>query len=172
MKRILLTLVLGLGLLTANTQNISCDSLNMNIELTTDVTTPWSMIYYLNGTLTFQGNINNHTWTLLNINVLPLCASWYYGNDIAVTLPTNIYDTLELCWTVFDNFIDCTICDTLVFQGDFWTSISPSTPLLIEEFKTNSFSDNKNYDLLGREVTDIALGSIYIRNNKKYIRVK
>ena len=32
--------------------------------------------------------------------------------------------------------------------------------------------DGQMYDLLGREVTEAQIGQMYIRNNKKYIRVK
>ena len=34
------------------------------------------------------------------------------------------------------------------------------------------FNDEKMYDLMGRELTEVPVGVIYIRNNKKYIRVK
>ena len=35
-----------------------------------------------------------------------------------------------------------------------------------------SINDNKMYDLLGRELTEVPVGVMYIRNNKKYIRIK
>ena len=43
-------------------------------------------------------------------------------------------------------------------------------PLGIEEFKNKTITDNKMYDLLGRELFVIPKGAIYIKNRKKFIR--
>ena len=43
-------------------------------------------------------------------------------------------------------------------------------PTNIEELVIEKFNDNKVYDLTGRELRDIPLGKLYIKNNKKYIR--
>ena len=177
MKKILVVLLVSLGLQT-QAQSAYCDSLDINMELTTDVTTPWSMVYYLNGNYYGQENLDSlglgsYEWWIYSLTILPPCPTIYYGNDITVTLPTNIFDTFKLCTTLDHTFLDCTVCDTLVFQGDFWTFISsPSTPLSVEEFKTNPILDNKTYDLLGREITEVPVGTIYIQNNKKYITLK
>ena len=42
----------------------------------------------------------------------------------------------------------------------------------IQEFQSNTFNNNKMYDLIGREVIDVPLGTIYIKNGKKYIRTR
>ena len=47
-----------------------------------------------------------------------------------------------------------------------------SNPTGIEELTTERFNDGKIYDLLGREITEAKIGTMYIMNNKKYIRVK
>ena len=43
-----------------------------------------------------------------------------------------------------------------------------SNPVGIVELM-NGQADYKMYDLLGREITEIPLGELYIRNNKLYI---
>ena len=45
-------------------------------------------------------------------------------------------------------------------------------PTSINELTLNKINNNKIYDLLGRELTTIPLGTMYIRNNKKYITTK
>ena len=47
---------------------------------------------------------------------------------------------------------------------------SMSQPVSINEFIIEKFNNGKMYDLLGREITEIPVGKMYIRNNKKYIR--
>ena len=39
----------------------------------------------------------------------------------------------------------------------------------INELTFNKINNNKMYDLLGRELTEIPVGTMYIRNNKLYI---
>ena len=43
-------------------------------------------------------------------------------------------------------------------------------PTSINELTFNRVNDNKIYDLLGRELTEIPVGKLYIRNNKLYIK--
>ena len=40
------------------------------------------------------------------------------------------------------------------------------------ELKPNVVNDNKIYDLLGREMFEAPLNKMYIKNNKKCIRIK
>ena len=42
-------------------------------------------------------------------------------------------------------------------------------PLSINELIFNRVNDNKIYDMLGRELTEIPVGKLYIRNQKLYI---
>jgi hypothetical protein len=39
----------------------------------------------------------------------------------------------------------------------------------IHEIKLNKVNDSRLYDMLGRELTKVKIGQMYIRNNKKYI---
>ena len=36
----------------------------------------------------------------------------------------------------------------------------------------NAINNNKMYDLLGREVFEVPIGEVYIKNNRKCIRIK
>ena len=42
----------------------------------------------------------------------------------------------------------------------------------IEELVIEKFNDNKIYDLMGKELREVPVGVIYIRNNKLYIKTK
>ena len=46
---------------------------------------------------------------------------------------------------------------------------SKSTTTLINEITQEKINDNKIYDLLGRELKEVPVGSMYIRNQKLYI---
>ena len=64
------------------------------------------------------------------------------------------------------------MCDSLIFDQNTysWILFSMSNPVGIEELlKTLSSSNNKIYDMLGRELTEIPVGKMYIRNRKLYI---
>jgi len=91
----------------------------------------------------------------------------------------NMTDTVKFCYDAYiytpNQMIVCTHCDSLIFDYNDSTYVLFSTqgnPLSINEITFNRINDNKIYDVRGRELTDITLGSIYIRNNKKYIRIK
>jgi hypothetical protein len=53
-----------------------------------------------------------------------------------------------------------------------WVLMNMGNPTGIKEPTLESINDNKMYDLLGRELTEVPVGVMYIRNNKKYIRIK
>ena len=86
-------------------------------------------------------------------------------------------DTLKVCYDVMlweSGVLEvCTHCDdSLVFDGNNWVLLNTNNTTSINELTFNRINDNKMYDLLGREVTEAQIGVMYIRNNKKYIRVK
>ena len=43
-------------------------------------------------------------------------------------------------------------------------------PVGIAELELNTIDDGKMYDLLGRELFEVPIGSIYIKNRKKFIK--
>ena len=66
----------------------------------------------------------------------------------------------------------CTQCDTLIYDGfGGWMMMNMGNPTSIKELIGGQIG-GQMYDLLGREVTNPQIGQMYIRNNKKYIRVK
>jgi hypothetical protein len=100
----------------------------------------------------------------------------YTGNGISDYFPqVTTSDTIKVTYDVYiyENGVAevCSMEDWLVFDGTNWVLFN-NTTTSINEITFNKINDNKIYDLLGREVTQIEIGQIYIRNNKKYIRVK
>ena len=65
----------------------------------------------------------------------------------------------------------CSMEEWLVFDGTNWVLLNMN-PTSINEITFNTILDNKIYDMLGREVTEVKIGTMYIKNGKKYIKVK
>jgi hypothetical protein len=65
----------------------------------------------------------------------------------------------------------CSREDWLVFDGTNWILLNMN-PTSINEITFNKINDNKMYDLLGREVIDVPIGTIYIKNNQKFVRTR
>ena len=84
-------------------------------------------------------------------------------------------DTIKVCYDVFlytSNLVEtCSICDSLVFDQNTysWILFSMGNTTAIHEIKLNKVNDSRLYDMLGRELTKVKIGQMYIRNNKKYI---
>ena len=88
----------------------------------------------------------------------------------------NAYDTLKVCLTTVVNYMGATYscmlqCDSLVYGPNGWMKMGMVNPTGIKELISGQ-TGGQMYDLLGRELTEVPVGTIYIRNNKKYIRVK
>ena len=86
-------------------------------------------------------------------------------------------DTIKVCYDVFlyeSNLVEtCSICDSLVFDQNTysWVLFSMGNPVGIEELIKNEDTYNIMYDLQGRKINLAPVGTMYIRNSKKYIRV-
>ena len=84
-------------------------------------------------------------------------------------------DTIKVCYDVFlyeSNLVEtCSRCDSLVFDQNTysWILFSMGNTTAIHEIKLNKVNDSRLYDMLGRELTKVKIGQMYIRNNKKYI---
>ena len=102
----------------------------------------------------------------------------YAGDGITDYFPqVTVYDTLKVGYDVYlyENGVAevCSREDWLVFdQNTFSWVLLNMLPTSINEITSNIINNNKIYNLLGKEVTKVNVGQIYIRNNKKYIRVK
>jgi len=112
-------------------------------------------------------------WQVCNSN---MCYSGdgmdaYFGQIVTT-------DTVKVCYDVMiweAGIMEvCTRCDSLVFDQNTytWVLFSMGNPTGIEELMKNEGAYNMMYDLIGRELINAPIGTMYIRNNKKYIRVK
>ena len=85
------------------------------------------------------------------------------------------YDTITTCisYTLTDTlgYVDTmSCCFNQVWDGQAWLRMANmGTPTGIEELEINRLNDNKIYDMLGRELTEAPIGTMYIRNQKLYI---
>ena len=172
MKKLLLVILVLIGLQT-QAQMIPCDSLSYSIVVDS---TNWN-------TLTVTGNANGISnivdsidWNFTACNALTCYIS--QGNNPYSFPSILVTDTVKLCYDAFIYFDSmtyiCTECDSLVydFMTDTWVLFNMGNPTSITELQLNTNNDGKMYDLLGREVIKAQIGVMYIRNNKKYIRVK
>ena len=171
MKKLLLAVLVLFGLQTQAQQTapyFCCDSITYNIDPS-------------------QGfNISLDTTNIVH-NPDSIEVNWAICNSSQCYSGTGMYDyfpqimttdTLKVCYDVYlyeSNMVEvCTRCDSLVFdQNSFsWILFSMGNPTAITEVQFNNIIDNKMYDILGRELKEVPVGIIYIRNNKKYIRIK
>jgi hypothetical protein len=176
MKKLLLVLLVLLGLQTQAQWNY-CDSVGYTIVPGTQVLTTVSDWSY--SLLVTPSNLDSITWSWS----VYTSTTYYSGYDntgydttsFPLIQPT---DTVTVCYDIYIYFMGatylCTDCDTLVYDGwsNSWMRMMMSNPTGIEELTTERVNDGKMYDLLGREITEAKIGTMYIMNNKKYIRVE
>ena len=174
MKKVLLSLLVLLGLQT-QAQITMCDS-NMTYTAGSQ--------YQLEIAFPITGNGLP--------NMAPLYAVTYGGQDMLGedscfnspcnhvvynynTLTGMPYDTITTCisYTITDSlgYVDTmSCCFNQVWDGQAWLRMANmGTPTGIEELEINRLNDNKIYDMLGRELTEAPIGTMYIRNQKLYI---
>ncbi len=166
MKKILFILLILLGFKT-QAQVMYCDS----ISYTTTSTINFPLIVSGSGTANIPGTVT-WDWSVCNAN---MC---YIGSGINVSFgQVSLGDTLKVCYDVtidINGFTYvCTGCDTLVYNPNTyqWEKIT-AQPLTVMELKPNDIDDNKMYDLLGREIFEAPINEMYIKNNRKCIRIK
>ena len=65
----------------------------------------------------------------------------------------------------------CSIEEWLIFDQNTysWVLFNMNNPTSINELTFNEINDNKIYDMLGRELNEIPVGIMYIRNKRLYI---
>ena len=162
MKKLLLALLVLFGLQTKAQINY-CDS----ISYTTSSTINYPFI--ISGTANIPGTVT-WDWTVCDAN---MC---YSSSGINASFgQVSLGDTLKVCYDVTIDISGftyiCTGCDTLVYNPNSyqWEKIT-AQPLAVMDLKPNIINDNKMYDLLGREIFEVPIGTVYIKNRKKYIR--
>jgi len=166
MKKIIIVLSILLGL-QAQAQIMPCDS----ISYTTTSTINYPFI--VSGNISGLSNIADTivwSWSVCNST---MCYSGAGAN--ASFGQVSLTDTLKVCYDVYIDISGityvCTKCDTLVYDPNSYQWIPKmSNPTSITNLSLTTVIDNKIYDLLGRELTSIPIGKMYIRNKRLCIR--
>lgn len=191
MKKFLLCVGLLLNSLTSNSQiphaitdiNQVCDSLEIfPCSQGATYINEWTNAYMLISHLELLNNFTvlytiNHYWLLTNLN-----GDTLFGDDNGgfIPIPTTL-DTIIVSFIVefipsVGETIECIVSDTLYFDNSgMWSPLPPNTITTINEYHSEVREDNRIFDILGRPIKDYSLipnGSIYIINNKKYIKIK
>ena len=159
MKKIIIILSILFGLQT-QAQIAPCDSLSYQTSST--INYPFGVTGL--GTASIPGTVS-WVWTVCNAN---MCYSATGTN--ASFWQVSLTDTLKVCYDVYIDIngvtYTCTRCDTLVYDPNSYQWIPKmSNPTSINELQ-NIVSDGKIYDLLGRELTSIPIGKLYIRDRR------
>jgi len=165
MKNMFLILLTLLGF-KSQAQVIYCDSISYTTAST--INFPFIVsgsIPNIPGTVTWD-------WQVCNTS---LC---YPGSGQTASFgQVSLGDTLKVCYDVtidINGFTYvCSGCDSLVYNPNTyqWEKIM-AQPLAVMEVKPSIINNNKMYSLLGREIFGISIGEMYIKNNKKCIRIK
>ena len=162
MKKLLLALLVLLGLQTKAQINY-CDS----ISYTTTSTINYPFI--VTGIANIPG-IVSWNWTVCNST---LC---YSSSGVNASFgQVSLTDTLKVCYDVIIDIngvtYACSKCDSLVYNPNSyqWEPMT-AQPMGIAELELNTIDDGKMYDLSGREIFEVPIGSIYIKNRKKFIK--
>ena len=167
MKKVLLAVLVLIGLQT-QAQISYCDSLSYSIIPNTILTvTPSS-----GGIGNIVGAIN---WNFTACNSTA-CYVPQGNNPFSFPL-INMTDTVKLCYDAFIYTLDsttimCNYCDSLVydFNSFAWVvmlrNIPTGLPGFVIEEDGVRWWNNIIYDLQGRELNEIPVGKMYIRNGK------
>ena len=159
MKKIILILLVLLGLQT-QAQIAPCDSISY--ETSSTINYPFGVTGL--GTANIPGTVS-WTWTVCNSN---MCYSATGTN--ASFWQVSLTDTLKVCYNVYIDIngmtYTCSRCDTLVYDPNSYQWIPKmSNPTSIIEPPV-TITDSKIYDLLGRELSSIPIGKLYIRDRR------
>jgi len=168
MKKVLLALLVSLGLQTQAQQPapyFCCDSItywtdqgqgfNIGLDTSNIVHNPDSI----------------EVWWAVCTNGMCYSGDGMYDYFPQVTTS----DTLKVGYDVYlyENGVAevCSREDWLVFDGTNWVLYNMNT-VGINELEFTWEDDGIIYDMVGRKLIEVKVGQMYIRNNKKYIRVK
>ena len=163
MKKIILILLVLLGLQT-QAQVMYCDS----ISYTTSSTLNYPLV--VSGSSSMVPGTVTWSWQVCNSN---MC---YSSTGISASFgQVSLGDTLKVCYDVtidINGFTyTCSGCDSLVYNpNSYQWEPMVAQPVGIVELESNIINDNKMYDLLGREIFEVPIGAVYIKNRKKFIR--
>ena len=145
-------------------QNFSCDSISYFVD----------QGIYFNTNLV--DNYNNPDSSMISWSVCNT-STCYTGEGTFAAFPMiQPTDTLKVCYDAYlyyGNAMEvCNQCDSMVYSqgsGQWVLYNYQGNTTGISELEITRLNDNKIYDMLGRELTEIPLGTMYIRNQKLYI---
>jgi len=165
MKRIIFTLLVALGLQTQAQVNI-CDS--VTYTTTSTINYPFIVSGSVSGFSNMIDSIS-WNWTVCNTSA---CYTDAGGNAHFSQVSTT--DTLKVCYDVVMTNLNgmaytCTGCDSLIYNPNTYQwEVLPrlAQPTLVKEIRFNTDNNNKIYDLLGKKLSSIPKGKMYIRNNR------
>jgi len=97
----------------------------------------------------------------------------YAGDGMTDYFPqVTTSDTLKVGYDVYiyeNGVVEvCSMEEWLIYDGTNWVLLN-MLPTSINELTFNRINDGKIYDLLGKELSEIPVGKLYIRNQKLYI---
>ena len=176
MKKILLAVLVSLGLNTAQAQISPCDSVEYAIT-SQNFNNVLQLEAWVNGTcpVNFPCVVSDYLWTVCDDN---LCFS-----DTGTTVYFQQFmttDTIKVCLTTTMDIdtmtYTCMQCDSLVYGPNGWMVMSMGNTtgvpgFVIEEDGVRWWND-VIYDLQGRELKEVPVGKMYIRNGKLNIKRK
>ena len=167
MKKLLVVLLVTLGLQT-QAQITPCDSISYTTSSTMNY--PFIAMGDASPLLNLADSVI-WSWSVCNSS---MCYSGY--GDTASFGQVITTDTLKVCYDVMIFFMGATYtcydCDSLVYDGSSWVLLNMGNPTGVNELQFTWEDDGITYDMLGRELKEVPVGTMYIRNNKKYIRIK
>ena len=161
MKKIIIILSILLGLQTQAQVNY-CDSITYQTSST--INYPFGVTGM--GTANIPGTVS-WTWTVCNAN---MCYS--ATGTSASFWQVSLTDTLKVCYDVYIDINGmtyiCTKCDTLVYDPNSYQWIPKVSNPVVSSITEPSvtIAGSKIYDLLGRELTSIPIGKLYIRDGR------
>ena len=171
MKRILLVVLVIIGLQAQAQQSqpayFCCDS----ITYWTDQSQGFNIGLDTSGIVHNPDSIE--VWWAVCTNGLCYSGDGMYDYFPQVT----VYDTLKVGYDVYlyeNNTVEvCSMEEWLIFdQNSFSWVLLNMLPTSINELTSNKVNDGRMYDMLGRELSEIPTGTMYIKNGKKYIRTR
>ena len=135
------------------------------------------------GNLMFAVGLSNNNPVADSLDVLwSVCntTSCFSGEGQFYAFPQiMLTDTLKVCYDAFYYYSDttalCNHCDSMVYSpavGDWILYNTQNNNVGIEELVIDRANDNKIYDMLGRELSEIPIGVLYIKNRRFYFKTK
>lgn len=196
MKKIFASLIIVFGLLQTMqaqvTTCVPCDQLGMSVNVGSRESS--ISIYHSGQYMTHPRTENNFNWEFSDqqgkiLNQLSVVndafANFAINWSITDTIDVKVHLVNDSAILPNGNSINCLFEDQLYWKIDTYPSGTPygrwtfihNNPGVdyaqtagIEELKRTIIMDNKIYDMFGRELKEVPIGQIYIRNRKKFIR--